>query len=273
MSIKINCRSQEYAQFFERELPEVRSQELFDEMVKSIQCQNVSPDCVRFHLIRHGESTGKTKNLAGGGTDADPLTEKGAEQAKQLAEQFFNSQTREGRCFAAIFFSPAKAAVETAQAVAEKLSLSFHSDDRLRQKHWGRFHGQPICKEYREMKLRGEEASEHLRTFKEKFEFKFEQEPTPEESLQQVFERVTSFMRDIVAQDQFKGKEIIVLTHTPVLKAYFSALVAAEKGLDMEYHWFDFENGAKVSVDVNEAGEVSLISAEQVKFRGAKKYQ
>lgn len=272
MPSKINCCNNKVPNSFYQELPAVRTEDQFQAIIKEISFKPIRKDCIRFHLVRHEESEGKSKNLVAGGTDQDPLNATGRIQAAKLGENILLSQKAEQNSFSAIFCSPAKAAEETADYVAKSLDIPFNTDERLRQKHWGSFHGQPICPSYKSMKVKGEKASEELRTFKEKFDFKFEQEPTPEETLQQVFDRALDFMGNIAKKSDLQGKEIIVITHTPVLKAFFSAVIACESQCDLEYQWYDFSNGAKVMVDVNLSGEVSLAGVEGIRFRVSQKY-
>lgn len=268
----INCYNNKTPISFYQELPEVRSEDQFQLIIKKISFKPIKQDCIRFHLVRHEESEGKSKNLVAGGTDQDPLNAEGRKQAAKLGENILLSQKTEQNNFAAIFCSPAKAAEETAGHVAKSLNIHFNTDEKLKQKHWGSFHGQPICSSYKSMKVKGEKTSEELRTFKEKFDFKFEQDPTHEETLQQVFDRVVDFMGNIAKKSDLQGKEIIVITHTPLLKAVFSAAIACEPQYDLEYHWYDFSNGAKVMVDVDLSGEASLAGVEGIRFRASQKY-
>lgn len=272
MPNKINCFNYDIPSSFYEELPVVRTENQFQLIIKEISFKPTRKECTRFHLVRHEESEGKSKNLVAGGTDQDHLNPTGHIQAAKLAENILLSQNAKQNNFSAIFCSPANAAKDTADYVSKSLNISFETDDRLKQKHWGSFHGKPICESYKSMKVKGERASEELRTFKEKFDFKFEQEPTTEETLQEVFNRIVHFMGNIAKEGDFQGKEIIVITHTPVLKAVFSAILACESQRDLEYQWYDFSNGAKVLVDVNPSGETSLAGIEGIRFRGSQKY-
>lgn len=259
---------------FNRNLPVVRSEILFQTILNQISDRPLQPDSIRIHFLKHEESAGKTKHLAAGGPDQEPLNEAGPAAANELAKTIFALQQEQRNHFAGIFCASSERTKETAVYISEVLKMPLQIDDRLRQKHWGFYHGLPICEKYQVMKLEGEMATEKLETFQQKFDFKFEKEPTDEESLQQVFDRVIDFMADVKKNEGLLGKEIIVITHVPILKVIFSAAIAAEQECDLEYHWFDFISQGKVVIDVNSSGKLSLsgVNVESIKFRGLPKY-
>lgn len=68
-------------------------------------------------LIRHGESTANVDQILSGRAPGIPLTEKGREQARQVAEQLRGAPVR------AVYSSPIQRAQETAAYLAERLGL------------------------------------------------------------------------------------------------------------------------------------------------------
>ncbi len=80
-------------------------------------------------------------------------------------------------------------------------------------------------------------------------------------------------MGNTAKNDTLRGQEVIVIAHTPILKAIFSAAIASEFGSDLEYYWYDFSNGAKVMVDVDPSGDMSLAGEEGISFRATQKYK
>ncbi len=270
--MKINCFSAKLPDVFYKELPPIRQKVDFEEIKKVLPLNGIEEGSVRFHFVRHAESLGKTENLVAGGTKHHSLNDNGHKQSLVLAKEFASS---EGLGFAAVYYSPYKAAVETANYVIVELGLQSSSgiDKRLKQKHWGSFHGKKINDDYKAMKLKGENRSQELTVFKDKFEFKFEEGETKEESLLEVFERVVSFMGTMAQRDDLRNKEVIVITHTPILKALFSAAVACQFERDLEYHWFDFGNLGKVIIDVNRVGEASIVGIVKAEFRPDQKYK
>jgi ribonuclease H / adenosylcobalamin/alpha-ribazole phosphatase len=84
----------------------------------------------RFVLVRHGEASGNRELRYLGATDA-PLTERGREQARQLADAL------RAYPLAAIYSSPLTRARETANAIAAPPELETRVEDDLREGHFG----------------------------------------------------------------------------------------------------------------------------------------
>lgn len=151
--------------------------------------------------------------------------------------------------------------------------LDFHglipkeTDSRLKQKHWGHSHGKPIDPEYKKSRVEGEKKIDALPTFYEKKNFKYDEGTTEEETLIEVLDRTFAFLKC-----QKPGKNIIAVTHTPVLKAISSALIAQNLGKEPVYHRHDFANGGMIVVDVNEDGTFELAGVEKMTFRANVKY-
>jgi ribonuclease H / adenosylcobalamin/alpha-ribazole phosphatase len=84
----------------------------------------------RFVLVRHGEAAGNRELRYLGATDA-PLTERGREQARQLADAL------RAYPLAAISSSPLTRARETANAIAAPHGLDVLAEEDLREGHFG----------------------------------------------------------------------------------------------------------------------------------------
>lgn len=74
-------------------------------------------------LLRHGESEGNARRIYQGHADF-PLTERGREQAKQLALRW----RQEGQTFDRVFASPLRRARETAEIVSKALAAPVEYD-------------------------------------------------------------------------------------------------------------------------------------------------
>lgn len=87
-------------------------------------------------LVRHGETTWNAEGRWQGQADA-PLSERGREQARQLAHRL------SGERFDAVYTSDLGRALETAEIVAAKLEgkPAVHPEPRLRETHVGEFSG------------------------------------------------------------------------------------------------------------------------------------
>lgn len=251
--------SHPYFQTFNRSFPEIKTEDQFNQWILP---KNKKPiDATRFYIIRHGESqTGKEKR-AGGGLDTDPLTENGKKKIAELALTDID----------AVYCSPAKAAVET----AEILGPNAHKiDSRLRQKHWGKFHGQIIDEneEYQKSRRDGEAETDLQKTAWEKLTFRFDKEDSPEETLMQVFDRTIELFSEISKDPELKGKNIAIVTHTPVLKVFSTVMSLLSQGTEISYHRHDFGNGGMVVMDFVPDHDPVLVDAKGVTFRAGSKY-
>jgi broad specificity phosphatase PhoE len=85
-----------------------------------------------FYLIRHGESLYNAEGRIQGQSDIE-LSPLGLRQSAAIAEALAHERID------AIFASPLRRAMQTAEPIAEKLSLEVHGDDRLMEIHAGIF--------------------------------------------------------------------------------------------------------------------------------------
>ena len=90
----------------------------------------------RITLLRHGESSGNAQNLFQGHAEYD-LTEKGLAQSKAVAARWLE----EGMTFTRIISSPQSRARQTAEIIAEKLSLPLEFDSNWKEINNGNLAG------------------------------------------------------------------------------------------------------------------------------------
>ena len=91
---------------------------------------------MRLYIARHGETQWNVDNRISGRTDI-PLTDRGMEQAKLLAEKAV------GKGIQVILASPLLRARQTAQAVSDAIGVPILIDDRLIELDFGSFEGKP----------------------------------------------------------------------------------------------------------------------------------
>lgn len=89
---------------------------------------------MKLYVTRHGETSWNVENKVCGVTDVE-LTEKGREQARELAEAV-NS-----RHIDIIISSPLKRAVETSRIIAEGRDIPILTDQRLTEQDYGIYEG------------------------------------------------------------------------------------------------------------------------------------
>ena len=82
----------------------------------------------RITLLRHGESSGNAQNIFQGHAEYD-LTEKGLAQSKAVAARWQD----EGETFMRIISSPQSRAQQTAEIIADKLSLPLEFDSNWKE--------------------------------------------------------------------------------------------------------------------------------------------
>ncbi len=92
-----------------------------------------------FYLIRHGESEANLAGKAAGGGVDSPLTVKGEEQASALADVIENLAVKPS----AIFVSPMKRAIKTADIINTHLKLPVTVLDVFEVHHVGYWEGRP----------------------------------------------------------------------------------------------------------------------------------
>ncbi len=83
---------------------------------------------MKIYLIRHGESTGDMDGRYGGDYD-DHLSEKGLQQAKELAKKLIAKQIE------IVFSSPRLRARETANEIANELNVGLEIIENLRERN------------------------------------------------------------------------------------------------------------------------------------------
>jgi probable phosphoglycerate mutase len=151
-------------------------------------------------MVRHGESTWNVLGLIQGHADGPTLTEKGRCQSAQVAEQF-----RRGRV-GAIYSSDLDRARETAAFVGQALGLPVAVDAALRERSFGSFEGLPLgALDAEDSGIRGDHVVDATAR------------PEGGESLDEVYERVGSFLERLAAEGH-RG-DVIVVSHGGAIRA------------------------------------------------------
>jgi broad specificity phosphatase PhoE len=164
-------------------------------------------------LVRHGETEWNTGDVFRGRIDIG-LSETGLKQAAALGEYLKNAEVD------AIFSSPLKRALATAEAINRYHNLEIETADGLIDYDFGEWQGmsrQDIKTKYTELYNEWNTHPERVKT-------------PGGETLNDVRDRALDFINDIL--NGYKGS-IILASHRVVLKVIVCALL----GLDNSHYW------------------------------------
>jgi broad specificity phosphatase PhoE len=172
---------------------------------------------ITLYAVRHGETDYNREDRVQGSHDSK-LTDFGRAQAQALAERF------RGMDIDALFTSPLKRAYETAETIAAALNgieVQVHKD--LHELRCGVFEG-VLFEEIK--RTRWEEFLTWLR------------EPDVQapggESMNQLYSRVSSALKEILAGVE-DGSKIIIVSHAGVVRMTLAALVGVPVGISTSF--------------------------------------
>jgi broad specificity phosphatase PhoE len=154
------------------------------------------------YLLRHGESEANRASLFSGVSD-HPLTEKGREQARQVAKQF------QGHAFSGLFTSQLSRTIETADLFLAASGAKVGSREartELNERNFGVFEGQfqPPVAQLGESDMRWRICQD------------VEFVPPGGESMRQTHVRAIAFLEEITAK--LRG-DILIIAHGNVLRS------------------------------------------------------
>lgn len=161
-------------------------------------------------IARHGETAWNVENRVSGRTDI-PLTQRGLEQARALAEN------ARGKGIEIILASPLLRARQTAQAVSDAIGVPVEIDERLIELDFGIFEGGS--------------------RFDPDFQYTRAQMPTRYPGGESAFDlahRVYSLLEDV--KGKYDGRTVLLVCHGGVcrmVRSYFEDLTNEEYG---SYH-------------------------------------
>ncbi|MFH0941773.1 MAG: histidine phosphatase family protein [Chloroflexota bacterium] len=190
-------------------------------------------------LARHGETDGNVAEVFRGRLDIE-LNETGRKQARLMADSLAESK------ISAVFSSPLKRALETAQIVAARLGLKVSPAPELVDMDFGDWQGlsiKTVRDEYPELFARWLENPHHVKA-------------PGGESLLDVRERTLSLVSRVTARGE---GDTLMVSHRVVNKVLICALL----GLDDSHFWnikldtcglsvFEIENGRFVLTGHND---------------------
>lgn len=172
------------------------------------------------YLVRHGESAYNLERRIQGQLDI-PLSPTGERQAETLASAFTDLPID------ALFASPLRRAMQTAEPLAKSLGLPIQTDDRLREIHAGVFQGVP----WDELAMRYPTETERWRSFDPDYAI------PGGESRRELMQRGHAALEAIRERGL---KQVVVVAHGGVLSAALKALL----GIPAERNPFSLFNAS-----------------------------
>ena len=168
----------------------------------------------RFVLIRHGQTGWNKEARFRGRVDID-LDETGMRQAQAVGERFAQSE------LAAIYSSPLKRAIATAEPIGRRLSLQVVPLEGINDMHFGSWEGRSID----EVREQDKELFDLWRYSPEKLSI------PGGETLDDVRQRVAATVDDLAARHE--NDNVLLVTHRVVCKVLLCHLL----GLDNSHFW------------------------------------
>lgn len=185
----------------------------------------------RLLLVRHGRSEANAQRRVQGWLDS-PLDDVGRAQARAIALRLQHEAPE------IVYTSPLCRAQETAEAIAQALSIPLVADERLRERGVGAITG-----------LTNEEIGARFPGFQEQWQQSRKMVAPPEgEQPAPFYTRVQAAFQSII--DRHPHGNVVVVTHGGVLASYLAQLLDMPEG-----YWapFSFGNGSLSIVDLNGA--------------------
>jgi broad specificity phosphatase PhoE len=177
---------------------------------------------VKLLLVRHGESRGNRHRRWQGWLD-EPLTERGKEQARRLAERLYQRSRENGERLVAVYSSTLARAYQTASILSQRWGVPLVLDWRLRERNVGVLQGLT----WPEIETRHPEIAQTIRQ-------RWTVPAVPEgEATLDLTDRVWSAMEEIVARVDGYGDpvNVAVVSHGGTINAYLNRLVGRGHGM------------------------------------------
>lgn len=161
------------------------------------------------HLVRHGQSVWNEQRRLQGQSPGVPLTELGRDQARAAAARLRGLVPAD----TPVWSSDLERAAETAEIIAGALGGPLHHDERLREQHYGVLQGR------RTAELHAEPVPEGLDITEVRW--------GGGESVEQVYARVRSFLRDLARTGE---QEAVIVSHGDTIRVALGVIDQLNRG-------------------------------------------
>lgn len=167
-------------------------------------------------FVRHGETEDNLKGFDSPCLSHADLTENGKSQVRQIAQTLKQYSPQK------IYYSPTARTTQTAQIIANELSISTEKDDRLTERNWGDWGEEGLTwRELTTSKLNDLTPQD-----------RYELLPPNGESWKDMENRLLQCVDDLKENHE---ENIIVITHTGCLRALLPALIKESIDKHQEY--------------------------------------
>ncbi len=173
------------------------------------------------YIVRHGETEWNRIHKVQGHTDI-PLNDYGRHLARETADGM--REIPIDLCYT----SPLKRAKETAQIILRDRDVPIYDEERIQEIGFGKYEGADS---------RGDESDPQSRAFRLFFtDTKSYVPPEGAESIQNLYERTGSFLRELFLKEGFKDRNILISTHGAAMTAMLNRI---RGNLSVEHFWRD----------------------------------
>jgi probable phosphoglycerate mutase len=175
--------------------------------------------------MRHGKTEWNAKHKLQGRTDI-PLCDEGREMARNAAKEYANVH------FDICYCSPLIRAKETAEILLKGRNISIITDDRLMEMCFGEYEGMENCFSVPDCPINV--------LFKNPE--KYVSPVKGAESLEELYSRTGSFLKEIIEPELKQNKDILIVGHG----AMNCSIVCQVKGLPVEKFWSEGIDNCKL---------------------------
>ncbi|MEQ1849857.1 MAG: class I tRNA ligase family protein [Candidatus Peribacteraceae bacterium] len=159
-------------------------------------------------FCRHAESVGNVEQIYQGEVPGTPLTDKGQEQAKKLAEKVVRQSERIP--IDAIYASPLQRTQETATALSALTDRAIITDDRIREVTFGEYEGKHI--NFSDLTFVRERRAHKLSSGQVESIYHF----AGMETWENIQLRLSEFLHEVL--EKHRGKTVVVFTHADIVQ-------------------------------------------------------
>ena len=161
---------------------------------------------MKVYIVRHGQAPSNVKQVW---NITDDLTEKGINQAEELAKKIQNMK------FDVMYYSDIARAEHTAKILNCKLNLKMIFDERIRERNPGSLAGQPLKIIDREDYWNYNSVNQYGTS----------------ENIKEFFGRVNSFLEELKEKDY---DSVLIVSHKGVSKAFSAYFEGIQDGLFLD---------------------------------------